>query len=392
MVWYFHFYYNHRIKMDLEETKKIIENKIEAGELTREVRRQIKSNVDQKQNVRESFKETFQPLIKTHEEVKKSIDTQQNAMIEQLQKNQKALTEGFEGNRLAITQGFDKMDEVKRWDLSQLPGLEAIEEPKKETEGIEEPEGIEIEENPAYRLSINDFNIINGIEPNYLDPEGEKIITITKKGLDAILKEGTFNQNKYILKNIDPNEGLLKVKKKPIILSYDEEEINKNLFDKDSIDTLNFLGLELPSEYKEKTLSDLNKALKKSQKILTRYKDKLKNVAKFDYFEGKRIAYPKNKNPTKTTLENIAEHNILETYNYNLNLLREYKEKTGTGIIHFNNPHQLIDRLELVAGSIFAGNNGVKQEFSQIAHLLHQLKVITKKQLNDLLKKYILNK
>ena len=72
--------------------------------------------------------------------------------------------------------------------------------------------------------------------------------------------------------------------------------------------------------------------------------------------------------------------------------LREYKEKTGTGIIHFNNPLQLLDRLELLAGSIFAGNNGVKQEFCQIAHLLHQLKVITKKQLNDLLKKYILNK
>ena len=68
------------------------------------------------------------------------------------------------------------------------------------------------------------------------------------------------------------------------------------------------------------------------------------------------------------------------------------KKLSGTGIIHFNNPLQLINRLELLAGSIFAGNNGVKQEFSQIAHLLHQLKVITKKQLNDLLKKYILNK
>ena len=59
--------------------------------------------------------------------------------------------------------------------------------------------------------------------------------------------------------------------------------------------------------------------------------------------------------------------------------LREYKELTGTGIIHFNDPQQLVDRLELLAGSIFAGNNGVKQEFSQIAHLLHQLKVITKR-------------
>ena len=88
----------------------------------------------------------------------------------------------------------------------------------------------------------------------------------------------------------------------------------------------------------------------------------------------------------------IEEHNILANYIYNLNLLKEYKEISGTGIIHFNNPLQLLHRLELLARSIFAGNNGVKREFSQIAHLLHQLKVITKKQLNDLLKKYILKK
>ena len=73
-----------------------------------------------------------------------------------------------------------------------------------------------------------------------------------------------------------------------------------------------------------------------------------------------------------------------------------YKEniqsKTGTGILHFTTPLQRLNRLELLAGSILAGNNGVMQEFSQIAHLLNQMKVITKKQLNDLLKKYILNK
>ena len=262
-------------------------------------------------------------MIETQEAVKASIDTQQNKLIEKLQENQKALTKGLEGNRLAITQGFDKMDEVKRWDLNQLPGFETIEEPdEKEIEAIEEPEGIEDDENLEYNLSINDFRIIKGIEPDYQDPEEEKLLPITKRNLDAILNEGSFNQNKYVLKNIDPNKRLLKVMKKPIILSYDEEEIDKNLLNKESIDTLNFLGLDLPSKYKEKSLSDLNKALKKSQKELSRYKDKLKNVAKFDYFEGKRIAYPKNKNPSKTTLENIADHNILEIYNYNLSTQR----------------------------------------------------------------------
>ena len=312
--------------MNIEETKKIIQNKIQADEAARQVRSQIKTYIHENQNVRQGFTETFKPLIETSEKVKESIDTQQNKLIKQLLDNQLALTQGFEGNRKAITSGFDKMGEVRKWDLSQLLGYEASEETE-ESKAIEEPEGIEEEENLEYKLTINDFNIINGIEPNYSDPEGEKLINITKKSLDSILSQGSFNQNKYILKNIDPNKRLLKVMKKPIFLSYDKEEIDKNLVNKNSIDTLNYLGLKLPSEYKEKSLSDLDKALKKSQKELSRYKDKLKNVAKFDYFEGKRIAYPKNKNPTKTTLENISDHNILENYDYNLNLRREYKIK-----------------------------------------------------------------
>ena len=88
------------------------------------------------------------------------------------------------------------------------------------------------------------------------------------------------------------------------------------------------------------------------------------------------LSLKKGEKAREHSKKEIEEHNIMENYKYNLNRLREIKEKTGTGIIHFNNPQQLVNRLELLAGSIFAGNNGVKQEFSQIAHLLHQLKVI----------------
>ena len=116
--------------MNIEETKKIIQNKIQADEAAREVRSQIKTYIHEKQNLREGFKETFKPLIETSEKVKESIDTQQNKLIKQLQENQLALTQGFEGNRKAITSGFDKMDEVKKWDLDQLPGYETIEEPE----------------------------------------------------------------------------------------------------------------------------------------------------------------------------------------------------------------------------------------------------------------------
>ena len=124
--------------MNLEETKKIIHNEIEAEALTKNVRSQIKTYIHEKQNAREGFKETFQPLIESQHKVKASIDKEQNELIKQLKENQLALTEGLDKNRLAITQGFDKMDDVKKWDLQQLPGFEAVEEPEETEEESEE--------------------------------------------------------------------------------------------------------------------------------------------------------------------------------------------------------------------------------------------------------------
>ena len=85
--------------------------------------------------------------------------------------------------------------------------------------------------------------------------------------MDGILSNGDFNQNKYELKIVDPNTRLQKVEEKPTILTFDKNEIDKNLMNKESIDLLNFLSLKLPSEYKDKSLRELNKALKESQKF-----------------------------------------------------------------------------------------------------------------------------
>ena len=315
--------------MNIEETKKIIQNKIQADEAAREVRSQIKTYIHQKQNAREGFTETFKPLIETSEKVKESIDIQQNKLIKQLQENQLALTAGFEGNRKAITSGFDKMDEVKKWDLEQLPGYEAT-------------------------LDV--------------DEESEK-----------------------------KDEGEEESVKKPKIttLTYEKDEMAKFLNHKESIDLLNFYGLKLPSKYKDKSLGELQKAFEKGMAETANLKKSIKNVAEYkkDTLTGLILAYPiKGQQSKEKSKELISQYNIMQIFIDNMGQLRNYKKLTGTGIIHFNNPQQLVNRLELLAGSIFAGNNGVKQEFSQIAHLLHQIKVISKKTLNDLLKKYILFK
>ena len=171
--------------------------------------------------------------------------------------------------------------------------------------------------------------------------------------------------------------------------------MDKFLNNKESIDLLNFYGLKLPSEYRNKSKEELQRAFENGMNGTANLKKSIKNVAKYktDTLTGLVLAFPiKGDQAKDKSKELIREHNIMQIFINNMGQLRNYKKITGTGIIHFNNPFQLIDRLELLAGSIFAGNNGVKQEFSQIAHLLHQLKVISKKTLNDLLKKYILFK
>ena len=99
--------------MDIQEYKKLARNKIEADALTKQVRDVIKITKWQKQDAREGFKETFKPLIKSQDSIKKSIDEQQDATTAQLKKNQ-----------LALTSGLEKINETNERlaDIKELPG------------------------------------------------------------------------------------------------------------------------------------------------------------------------------------------------------------------------------------------------------------------------------
>ena len=309
--------------MDIEEYKKLARNKIEADALTKQVRNVIKETKWQKQDMREGFTETFKPLIKSQDSIKKSIDEQQNKTLAQLQANQLALTQGLNQNRLAITEGFDKLDEVKKWDLAQLPGIEAIEKTKKDKEDEE------------FLPSTSE--------------EGLKIAKFTPKDLD------------------------------------------RNLMNKEAQDILKVNEYhKLPSEYFEEDISTIVKVIEDVNEDLEDTSKSIKNTAVFERdSNGYLLAKPQNKKPHKNTLDLISKYNVLSIYASNLSNLRYYKEKSGSGMIYFKNPHQLLNRLELLGGSILAGNNGVIPEFSKLAHLLKQIKVISNKQLNDLLKTYI---
>ena len=156
-------------------------------------------------------------------------------------------------------------------------------------------------------------------------------------------------------------------------------DIEKN-FNKDDFKILKNMGYPRPTNFFNTDIDHLE----------TIYKE-VKNDIKV--FTGEIAGLNRKKHKTEEDKEVIEmikiQKDLLHKYKNILNLyLGSLEYKMGEGI-YFNNPHQLLNRLELLGGSILAGNNGVINEFSQIAHLLNQMKVITKKQLNDLLKTYI---
>ena len=281
IVWYFHFIiiikYN-----GCRKTKKRIHSKIEAEAATKNVRSKIKSYIHEKQNVREGFKESFEPLIESQVNVKESVDKEQNALIEQLQKNQLALTEGIDKNRLAITQGFDKMDDVKKWDLLQLPGYEAIEEPemiqdttlqrKEDDDGDDDDDDDETDLFPPIKMKYKDYIKIFGDYLANKDPE-EIVEAPHLKYISSKLRGFNYKYDK------DKNMLTLVGEKPEEIAKFNFKDLDKGLEYKDAKDYLDSFKFHYPSVMAEKSISKINRKLEKAQEGLGRVKMDLRNRA-----------------------------------------------------------------------------------------------------------------
>ena len=241
------------------------------------------------------------------------------------------------------------------------------------------------------QLQANQLALTEGLNQNRL--------AITE-GLEKLIYE-KFEDAEEGVEGVEGAEGVEKAEKSiqtdkdKNIFDFDLNFFNNNLQNKNSIDTLKKYGYDnLPLDFLTKKNDDLFRIIDDVYNLKSDLHFEILNTSEpFKNYQGYELKQPKNKNPRKETLDKINDFNVLSTYYKNLTDLWSYKKeqltKTGRGITLFNNPHQLLERLELLGGSILAGNNGVIPEFSQIAHLLNQMKVITKKELNNLLKNYI---
>ena len=171
--------------MDIEEMKKYSQNKIEADNLTEQVRQKIKETTWEKQNLREGFTETFKPLISQFEDPgedskKQNIFTQNQKMLQ----NQLALTEGIRANQKAITDGFNQFERLA--DMQELPQIENKDEIDPDLNPVRQKEILKY--NLEKNLDEEDKQVLDSLDypqPNELlekDPnELNEIYKIVKK-------------------------------------------------------------------------------------------------------------------------------------------------------------------------------------------------------------------
>ena len=293
------------------------------------------------QQVRDVIKVTKwqkQDMREGFKETFKPLIESQESVKKSIDEQQNATIAQLQANQLALTQGLNQ----NRLAITQ--GLEGLIAEK--FEDAEDDEGQD-----------------KGQDKGQAEEQDKE----QDKGQDEAKKIININPDYY-------NQYLMNEKSQTILLNYGYDNLPSTFLNEGIIDIIS-------------TINNVSEDLKDI------YNKKKTSIRLYNNNSGYQLATSISQNPREETKKTIDEYNTLSTYYTNLTRLKEVKLKmTGSGINYFNNPHQLIDRLELLSGSILAGNNGVINEFSQIAHLLNQMKVITKKQLNELIKTYITNK
>ena len=172
--------------------KKYSQNKIEADNLTKQVRQKIKETTWEKQNLREGFTETFKPLISQFKDPgedskKQNIFTQNQKMLQ----NQLALTEGIRANQKAITQGFNQFERLA--DMKELP---QIEEDNQEQSGTDQSKKTPITYNLEKNFEKNELDYLS----NFNYPRPNNFINVNPRTLEDIYEQ--VNNEKTITGNL----------------------------------------------------------------------------------------------------------------------------------------------------------------------------------------------
>ena len=373
--------------MDLQRLKQLSEAKIKAGTITKQVRDTLKEYKHDKQDLQQGLSETFKPIIKAQEETKQTIDEKQDKLIEQLEKNQKALTSGLEDIAMLTYQPETKPPEAKLpigyKPLMMSPDVESNLDAGFDIDEIQKLMQYDL----APPSSVLQASMQGDIDIKDYDANISKMLKKlgTKKG--PLSKGQGKTKNKDKIDKIDEDIKLLqKYRGRIKIIPEGMKTIKKgsgytqpkrNAYKISSSGKYGGLMIDIPKLMGQLRLV----ATKDKRKVI----DKKVDFDTIDLLTKRFNSKKKYSDIAKMVFDELNQLSEIPIHKSS----KKFK-KLGSGVVYFNDANDLIDRMELLGGSILAGNNGVKEEFSQIAHKLNQLGLINNKQLIDLLQQYII--
>ena len=379
--------------MDISQFQKISDSKIKAGREIRSLRTNLKEYKEAKQDAYEGLTETYRPLIDAQESFQKSVDKKQDELIKQLQKNQKAITSGLEDIII-----YQQLPETSIQDQTKLP--------------IDYKPAMMQESQPTLKSNLDKGFTKDEMEilMYYKIPPPSDLLKIVKKGdvnfdefnrtLGSLIQElgrqkGTLSRSKKKRANqeqldefTDQITALQKYRNRIAIIPEGLETLGsgiytqkkRNAYKIDQNGQYGGLIIDLPKLYGYLKVI----AHKNSPGGLVKVYEKQGDFDTLDLLTKRFNSKKDYSNLSKIIFDELNQLSDIPIHQTS----SKYK-KIGQGVIYYNNPKDLLDRMELLGGSILAGNDGVKNEFVQIAHTLNKIGVINNNQLNDLLKEYI---
>lgn len=384
--------------------KKLLSSGIEAGNKVKEVREVIKSYKTQKQDMYDDTAEILKPSIEIQKKVKETIDEKQNKLIKKLQENketvdrkQDEVIRQLQENQIEFNNSISNMSEtmsdimsqqgsvsgVKSW-LSDLPSevtpMDIIEEEDSDEEGVEEVEKPKSLLDPGATEIIKKYGFDPTLQNIPSENELKKLISSTT---------GKQNSKNAIIKNLAKKESkalsdyLKLVKATKLGITQKASGIytqpKRNAYKISQRGQYGGLVIDLPKLYGHLNVV----AHKNGQKVYDKQADFDTLDLLTKRFNSKK-KYSELARSVFNDLNRLSEIPIHRTS-------KKYS-KLGSGVVYYNNPQDLLSRLELLGGSMSAGNDSsdVREEFTNIVHLLNKLNVINNKQMNDLLKEYLI--